>query len=270
MTARARSACGVLDLSVGAANVPVIGPHLDAPILGGPARCGVDADPEGPEVVVVEERAQAVVLSGTGARVVVRGFEPGDTDSLYDVCLRTGDGGSDASGSLLEPRLLGEVYVGPYLALAPQLALVADDGLRAAGYALAVLDTAEFEHRCEQLWWPALQARHPVSEPPATGIDGELLAVIHHPEVGRHPVLPGFPSHLHIDLLAHIRGAGVGQVMLQMLFELLAAAGSPGVHLGVDERNTGAQRFYHRLGFVDLRTDGDGTLYQGRTLGPVG
>lgn len=197
--------------------------------------------------------------------VVVRPYEPADEASLYDVCLRTGDAGSDASALVSDPRLFGEVYVGPYLALERRFALVADDGERAAGYALGALSTAEFERACERVWWPALRDRYPLSGDGRTPADAELVAAIHRPELVAHPDLPGHPSHLHIDLLEHVRGAGVGRRMLTELFARLAAAGSRGVHLGVDVRNIDAQRFYRRLGFVDLLTDG-GVLYQGRRL----
>lgn len=201
------------------------------------------------------------------ADVAVRRYAPADRRQLYDVCVRTGDAGQDARGLVSDPRLFGEVYVGPYLRLEPRLALVADDGERAAGYALAALDTAQFERECERRWWPRLRRRYPLDAASVrTPTDVELIEAMHRPELVAHPDLPGFPSHLHIDLLAHVRGGGVGRRMLEQLFELLAQAGSAGVHLGVDLRNTGAQRFYRRLGFVDVLTDDAGVLYQGRPL----
>ena len=57
------------------------------------------------------------------------------------VCM-TGDAGATRRRWSRHPRLLGDIYVGPYLEHAPDLALVADDGRRGCGYALAVLDTA--------------------------------------------------------------------------------------------------------------------------------
>lgn len=192
------------------------------------------------------------------ATVAVRDFDAPDLDALYEVCLLTGDAGKDASQLVSFPRLMGDIYVGPYVELAPELALVADDGERASGYALAVPDTARFERALDEVWWPRVQARYSLAEEGAAGrsFDGELLALVRNPTLARHPDLPGFPSHVHIDLMEHVRGRGIGSEMLAVLFERLRAAGSPGVHLGVDIANVDAQGFYHHLGFAPLhRTD---------------
>ncbi len=187
----------------------------------------------------------------------VRDYVSTDTDELYDVCLRTGDGGKDASGAMLRPRLLGDIFVGPYLRFAPELALTADDGARAAGYALAVLDTGRFEQTLEEKWWPTLRDVYPTPGPSPRSAEDELLALVHDSSRSRHPVLLGFPSHLHIDLMEHLRGEGLGERMMQELFGRLRATGSPGVHLGVAASNTGAQRFYARLGFLELQRSDD-------------
>lgn len=193
--------------------------------------------------------------------VTIRDFGPADVDDLYDVCVRTGDSGADATGLISVPRLLGDVFVGPYLALAPELALVADDGQRAAGYALAALDTEAFDRRMDTEWWPSVRLRIEALGL-AAGTTGnamaeELLAMIADPGLVHHPDLPGFPSHLHIDLLEHVRGDGVGTRMLTELFGRLRAAGSVGVHLGVAATNEGAQRFYARFGFEELTRRGE-------------
>lgn len=204
--------------------------------------------------------------AGAEADVRIRAYRPEDRDALYEVCLRTGDVGRDATALTGDPTLLGEIYVGPYLEAEPELALVAElDGV-AAGYALGALDTTAFESWCDVHWWAPARARHPTPPDPLP-YDREQYAVLAEPRQLRHPSLPGFPSHLHIDLLPGLRGAGVGRSMMHDLFVLLAERGSPGVHLGVDVRNVGAQRFYERLGFVELVPDDDGVRYLGRGLG---
>lgn len=204
--------------------------------------------------------------AGAEADVRIRAYRPEDRDALYEVCLRTGDAGQDATGLTGDPTLLGDIYVGPYLEAEPELALVAElDGV-AAGYTLGALDTAAFEAWCDAHWWGPARARHP-APPVQQPYDREQYAVLAEPSRLRHPPMPGYPSHLHIDLLLPLRGAGVGRRMMHDLFVLLAERGSPGVHLGVDVRNVGAQQFYDRLGFVELVADDDGVRYLGRRLG---
>ena len=192
--------------------------------------------------------------------VIIRSFQPDDTNDLYDICLRTGNAGADATALMLAPQLLGEVFVGPYLAFAPELALVADDGRSAAGYAIGTLDTTQFEQWCALQWWPRVQAHY---VDPAAGptdllpLDDEIATLLHHPDLVAHPNLPGYPSHLHIDLLNHVRGVGTGRQMMEQLFALLSAGGSTGVHLGVALANERAQNFYARLGFHELLQRGD-------------
>lgn len=199
--------------------------------------------------------------------MTIRGFVPADADGLYDVCLRTGADGADATSRFRDPRLLGSVYVGPYLALEPELAFVLDDGSgRVGGYVLGARDTTSFELACERTWWPALRARHPLrAEAPGT-VDADVVALIHHPPVVDRVVARTFPSHLHIDLLPAWQGSGWGRRLLTHLLDELTAAGSPGVHLGVSSTNPGAIAFYRTLGFVDVPTPDDG-LTLGLVLG---
>jgi len=41
---------------------------------------------------------------------VIRPVSQADLDALYEICLRTGDAGEDATHLYSDPRLLGEIY----------------------------------------------------------------------------------------------------------------------------------------------------------------
>lgn len=187
--------------------------------------------------------------------VILRAARPDDRDALYDICVRTGDAGHDATGLVREPALYGHLYAGAYLALEPTFASVAELDGAVVGYVLAALDTESFEARLETEWWPPLRARHPL---PASGteVDARFVAAIHSPRRTPASVTDRYPSHLHIDLLPIAQGHGVGTRLMQRLFEQLRAAGSRGVHLGVDPRNQRAIGFYEHLGL--RRHDHDG------------
>jgi|SRR3954447_4211696 ribosomal protein S18 acetylase RimI-like enzyme len=183
-----------------------------------------------------------------GARI--RPYRPGDEPALYEICLRTGDSGADATGLYRDPDLLGAVYVGPYVRLAPTLAFVAEDDGGVAGYVLGTADTRAFELACEREWWPALRARYALGVFPANSPDDRIARLIHLPTEASEDVIERYPAHLHIDLLPRLQGRGVGRRLLETLFDAMRAGGVPAVHLGVGLANQRAIGFYERMGFT--------------------
>jgi GNAT superfamily N-acetyltransferase len=194
---------------------------------------------------------------------LIRGFRPADEPHLYEICLRTGDAGRDATGQYVDPRLLGHVYVGPYLALSPEHVHVLEFDRIPVGFAVGTADTAAFEAACELRWWPSLRTIYPdpVGVPaPERTPDQEMAFLIHHPETTPDEIVHRYPAHLHIDLLPVAQGQGYGRRLMARLLDGLAGVGAGGVHLGVDLGNPRAIDFYHRLGFVEIATEPGGVL----------
>lgn len=196
----------------------------------------------------------------------IRAGRPDDRADLYAICLRTGAAGTDATGVYEDPDLIGEVYLGAYLALEPTFTLVATgaDSDRALGYCVATPDTQRFADLCERDWWPHLRTRYPL-DTPRRASDQALVELIHTPPRVPAGVLDRYPAHLHIDLLPALQGAGLGRALMERQFDALAAAGARGVHVGVDPANTGAVAFYRRLGFTRVSPPGT-DLVLGRSL----
>ena len=201
------------------------------------------------------------------ARFRIRPAVPADEQALYDVCLRTGDSGQDATALHTDPRALGHVYAGPYLRLEPELALVLEDEQGVAGYVLGALDSRAFLERYQGEWLPPLRAAHPAptGDPAGWTPTQRCYHLLHHPELDLPAGAQAFPSHLHIDLLPRAQGQGQGRRLMEALFARLRARGSPGVHLGVGERNQRAIAFYRRLGFQELERR-PGCVYMGYQL----
>lgn len=209
----------------------------------------------------------------------IRLATPHDRDGVYEVCRRTGDAGADATGRFDDDDLLGDVYAGPYLALEPSLALVlVDDGQGThnggevvAGYALGALDTVAFVADWRRRWLSALATDRPELRDPAAAeaTPGDRVHnLLHHPELMvPSELVEKYPSHLHIDLLPCAQRQGHGRRLMTVLLERLRAAGSTGVHLGLDARNTGALVFYRRLGFHDLHVSASAILMGQRLSG---
>ena len=203
---------------------------------------------------------------------VVRPAQSGDEPGAYHVCLKTGDHGRDGEPFYRDdPDALGRIYVGPYLALEPELSLILEDDEGICGYALGALDSRRFYDRYEKEWRPGLSARFlaPVSDPSAWTRLEQVYHCYHHPDYFCPEPYAAYPSHVHIDLLPRAQGRGHGRRMLEQLMTLLVDRGSPGAHLGVSVLNAPAIGFYKRLGFHELARVGtgqDGCIYMGRTL----
>ncbi len=199
----------------------------------------------------------------------IRASRPGDEPDAYDVCLRTAASGEDATGRYADPDLVGHVFVGPYLRLAPEFAFVVDDG-RVSGYIVGTPDTVAFEDACERDWWPALRQRYPdpVAVPKDERSPDQLMRhLIHHPARTGAELTGPYPAHLHINLLPHLQGGGNGGALMRRLLGALAAAGVPGVHLGVGVRNVRAQGFYRAMGFVAV-VDTPHSVVMARAIDP--
>jgi len=199
--------------------------------------------------------------------VNIRLGEPGDEAALYDVCLRTGDNGRDATHLYEDPGALGRIYVGPYLKLEPDLAFVAEDAQGVVGYVLGALDSKRFYEAYLREWLPGIQRHYPepTGDPANWTPTQKIRWQYHHPDVFCPEPYDRYPSHLHIDLLPRAQGKGLGVIMVNRLLSELAAKGSPGVHLGMWISNTRAEGFYRKLGFHELTRVGE-SLYLGRRL----
>lgn len=175
----------------------------------------------------------------------IRSYRPDDLESVYDICVRTGDNGGDARGQHVSDRLLGDVYAAPYVVLEPETARILDDGTgRAVGYIVGTRDTPEFVTRFRQEWMPRTAGLYSGDDWP--------IELLNNPESMLRPEIADYPAHLHIDLLPDWQGKGLGRQLMSEFLAGLHAAGVLRVHLGVSPKNTGARAFYDRLGFKPI------------------
>lgn len=203
---------------------------------------------------------------------VLREYRAGDEPGAYHVCLKTGDSGADGEPFYREdPDALARVYVGPYLAYCPDLALILEDATGICGYALAAADSRAYYQRYLREWQPDLCRRFPApqGDPSRWSRVQQIHHLYHHPDVYCPEPYDVYPAHLHIDLLPRAQGRGLGRTMIGELLGRLQRRGVPGVHLGTSTRNPRAHQFYLRLGFQELLRTGDpadGTIYMGLRL----
>jgi len=203
---------------------------------------------------------------------VIRSVKPGDEAGTYFVCLKTGNYGKDGEPYYREdPDALGRVFVGPYLAYAPEFGRILEDEEGICGYALGAFDSRQFYDRFEREWRPGLCQRYPEpqGDPEQWSRVQQVHHSYHHPDYFCPEPYAAYPSHLHIDLLERAQGRGFGRKMLGEVMDELRRRGSPGAHLGVSLLNVPALGFYLKLGFKELirvGTGRDGCIYLGTPL----
>ncbi|HTI72514.1 MAG TPA: GNAT family N-acetyltransferase [Candidatus Limnocylindria bacterium] len=201
---------------------------------------------------------------------VIRAARPGDEPGAYWVCLKTGDYGKDGEPFYREdPDALARIFVGPYLAFEPELALILEDEQGICGYAMGAFDSHTFFDRYDREWRPKLCAQFPLpTGDPATWTRSQNVhSWYHNPDYFCPEPYALYPSHLHIDLLERAQGKGYGRRMLEQVMDMLRQQGSSGAHLGVSVPNIAAMGFYRRLGFQELIRVGegrDGCTYLGK------
>ncbi len=76
-----------------------------------------------------------------------------------------------------------------------------------------------------------------------------------------------YPAHLHIDILPEYQGKGYGTLLIETLLKTLKERNVKGVMLTADIENTGAIRFYERLGFKILfKSEISGAIVMGKQV----
>jgi GNAT superfamily N-acetyltransferase len=181
-----------------------------------------------------------------------------DIPRCYEICLKTGVAGKDATSFFHDPHLIGQYYVGPYLFYGgDSLCFVAEAESFVWGYIVAVLDTAAFNEWMDTVWLPPLCRRYPPTYPlekTASDYEASIISQLNRrlSEAEIPAWRASFPAHMHIDILPPLQGHGVGRALVNTLFAQLEKRGCPGLHLGVSKENLGAIAFYQKMGFTQL------------------
>jgi ribosomal protein S18 acetylase RimI-like enzyme len=182
-----------------------------------------------------------------------------DLPYLYEICLKTGKAGEDASALFKDPYMLGQFYAAPYAFYPDSICFIAATDEQPQGYIVCAPDTEAFGKWLEKSWLPLLRERYPVPYPVEKAvslIESRMALAFHkqHP-APEQPWQALYPAHLHIDLLKTIQGKGWGRLLMETLWAALVERKVPGLHLGVSKANTGALAFYKKMGFSVLEED---------------
>ncbi|MES1990232.1 MAG: GNAT family N-acetyltransferase [Pseudomonadota bacterium] len=184
----------------------------------------------------------------------IRHVTKDDLPALYDIALKTGDAGQDATHLHKDPKLIGHIYAAPYAIFEPESGFVVEDDEGVAGYIVGTCNTLAFDDLLENEWWPLLRKNYAdPSDIPFNEWNADQLRafLIHYPFKVPQRIVDTYPSHLHINLLPRLQGKGVGVQLIDRWLQQMDMAGSRGVHLGVAPTNERALYFYRNYGFKE-------------------
>ncbi len=193
-----------------------------------------------------------------------------DTDSIYNICLKTGNNGRDASDLYIYPHLLGDYYAANYMTFENDACFVITEDEEtkestAQGYILGCTNSKRFNEWMETTWLPPLRKKYILTSGKSE-TENTLIRTLH--EDHNTPILPQlqkYPAHLHIDILPHLQGKGLGAKLIKTFEAYLQKKNIAGVHLGVSGENKSAIGFYQKQGF-EIIDEKDWGLLMGKIL----
>jgi GNAT superfamily N-acetyltransferase len=195
----------------------------------------------------------------------IRSIIPQDIPYLYEIAIRTANGGNDGRKLFNYPLSVGEFYSVPFFHFEPKLCFVAlDYNQRPSGYIVGTSDTKLYNSWLNTNWLPPLQ---PYYNDVIYKSEDEQR-VISNILKGQGQGLwehSGYPAQLRIDLLKSIRGEGLGRALIEEFLTKLYEQNIPGVHLRVSIKSKETIGFYEKMGFKILETTERG-YYMGRKL----
>ena len=190
----------------------------------------------------------------------IRSYKSADTSAVYEICLKTGNSGQDATHLFSDPLVLGHIYVGPYMEFEPQSVFILEDDQGPCGYIMGVLDSQTYYQWMHSEWLPKIRVdyKKPTGNPDTWDETEKITNLLFHPVSQR--LLPDYPAHLHIDLLSRAQGKGQGKLLMDRFIDYLKYNKIPGLHLELSSNNDRAFNFYRKYGIEELDRDNESII----------
>jgi len=190
----------------------------------------------------------------------IRSYKSTDTSVAYKICLKTGNSGQDATHLFSDPLVLGHIYVGPYMEFEPQSVFILEDDQGPCGYIMGVLDSQTYYQWMHSEWLPKIREdyKKPTGDSDTWDETEKITNLLFQPESQR--LFPGFPAHLHIDLLSRAQGKGQGKLMMDHFIDYIRYNKISGVHLELSSKNDRAFNFYRKYGMQELDRDNESII----------
>ena len=190
----------------------------------------------------------------------IRKYHITDLSSIYRICLRTANNGSDATSLLDDPDLPGHIFAAPYAIFEPNLCFILSKDSIPSGYILGTQNSLVFQKKCDAKWFPELQNRYRIPDKNDESLQANLIRYLREKKKLINS-LDKYPAHLHIDILPIVQGMGYGRKLIERFFDQLRSLNVKGVHLVVSKSNKKAIGFYKKVDLKILKTHGESIVF---------
>ena len=182
----------------------------------------------------------------------IRRYKKTDLDSLYQICLRTGDNGKDATRCYNDKKLIGHIYSAPYAIFEPELCFILSMDSNPCGYIIGTKNTIRFQKWLNNKWYLKLQKYYSMPLDKDNSKDAKLIRELYIQKNSRQE-FENYPAHLHIDILPNAQRRGYGRKLINAFLKELIYQKVKGVHLIVSKKNINAINFYQKVGFTNFK-----------------
>ena len=186
--------------------------------------------------------------------VVIRPYEARDRGTVRRICFATGYMG-DPEWQWRDPESYADLFTSYYTDAEPESALVVEHGGVVEGYLLGCTDSRRAWSEAS-VFLGLLRRQRIAFRRDTAGFVWRSFADVALDGLRRRPRPSSadgrWPAHLHIDLLASVRGRGVGAALMRAWLGRLDDLGVPGCHVQTLAENTRAVAAFRSVGFEAL------------------
>jgi ribosomal protein S18 acetylase RimI-like enzyme len=185
--------------------------------------------------------------------LLIRPFTPADRQAVLAIGADTAFFGEPVERFLDDRALFCDLFLAPYLDHDPQSCFVAEVDGETVGFILGSHDHPGLADRnwrrvYLQAAWDLIKGHYRIRWQTIRYVLAAMFNAFPPAPRGR------YSADLHINILANMRGRGIGRRLLEVYQQHLIEGGITGVYLHTTDQNLNACRLYEKMGYSLLGT----------------
>ncbi|CAL8115404.1 unnamed protein product [Orchesella dallaii] len=185
----------------------------------------------------------------------IRPYRSSDEAAVYKICTMTYKDGLSAADEFVRiPELPGEITIGGFLNLCPEVSFVVEDNNEVIiGVAVAALNAKEYRRRLKVSWFEMLSKKYPVASEGDSQLVKDAIAALQ-ADVNEIPedVLTNHPAELKFIVVAPLVDPSVPKRLVTCILAALRANGVFGCFIEVSKDENYFMDLFKKLGFTEL------------------